>query len=55
MKKQCPSLASVLICLWLLGVFYAYVSYLAADYVFIQKALTPAVKIGLRFTAHDTH
>ena len=44
-----------MICLWLLGVFYAYVSYLADDYVFTQKVLAPSVKIGLRFTAHDIH
>ena len=44
-----------MICLWLLGVFYAYVSYLANDYVFTEKVLSPAVKICLRLTTHDTH
>ncbi len=44
-----------MICLWLLGVFYAYVSYLSNDLVFAQKALSPAVKIWLRFTTYDTH
>ena len=55
MVTQRPLLIKVMIGIWLLGVLYAYVTYLANDSTCMQKIFSPIAKIAQHLTAYDTH
>lgn len=50
-----PLLMKTMIVIWLLGMLYAYGTYLANDSTFTQKVLSPIANIIQHVTANDTH